>query len=746
MCENIDETQKRQPAHGFPKGWTVYFDRLDRNTGSRVREDLLGFRLVSPSGMRYRTSDLAIEHCKLGKADARKRLFYKQLGTSPKELILSHPLMNQKYCREWINVKGEKLIVYGRITEAFNGFLEDGTEFIVTYLKASSEFLNTHFSGSDGLFVPTKEKMCESQAWGGCLLYQSKQKNSQNLLPPRCNIRTRKWLIPDLYQSIIDPAFSLPHVLIHYGGFELKFVVKTSSIPNAGNGVFLSCSPLEEGESSRYFELDPGELLDFGVYAPYRDEDRKMEHEFLMKSFVHSFKCESYSFDTKDINHAYDITDDITGDLHKDARIHVPPYVNEASNWQVHIPEVHGMYDPQGALHYLLGYTEEVQVPFKVKADGTEREIFIDYGERYELVRLREGFPRVYYEQSIWKAKLEKDEEEYLDEIETYTAKEVKSAVKYFEEILTTALTTVEELESRVVERSLLVAILLRKRANKIKDDFTRPLEEDEAFCDNGATEIDLEQLVLSCSRLASKLCTMLGGDDDVQRKVLANQCVSNALDRTFPKPIVTHSLMSGGENYFSKLSPVEFRELLCTSVDFDKLWSQETINVAKDFFVGVEGRDSQNKLSETDQLGRVELDTAIQESVANKLEKENNQKMASQTDQLGDVKEPLDEIVGEGVIEAVTYSKANEDLALVSYDRDHNFSSNDEKKIDGNSDMVLGEPVKVGMADGQEARKESAEEAANNDAADPWVDDDATVTDDDFDRDYPWSPLADTC
>ena len=30
--------------------------------------------------------------------------------------------------------------------------------------------------------------------------------------------------------------------------------------------------------------------------------------------------------------------------------------------------------------------------------------------------------------------------------------------------------------------------------------------------------------------------------------------------------------------------------------------------------------------------------------------------------------------------------------------------------------------------------------------AADPWVDDDATVTDDDSDRDYPWSPLADTC
>eukprot|EP00546_Thalassionema_frauenfeldii_P000524 CAMPEP_0178934038 /NCGR_PEP_ID=MMETSP0786-20121207/23644_1 /TAXON_ID=186022 /ORGANISM="Thalassionema frauenfeldii, Strain CCMP 1798" /LENGTH=55 /DNA_ID=CAMNT_0020611783 /DNA_START=542 /DNA_END=705 /DNA_ORIENTATION=- len=55
MCEKIDEVDKRQPAKGFPAGWTFYFDRDERNTGLKVREELFGVYLVSPASKKYRT-------------------------------------------------------------------------------------------------------------------------------------------------------------------------------------------------------------------------------------------------------------------------------------------------------------------------------------------------------------------------------------------------------------------------------------------------------------------------------------------------------------------------------------------------------------------------------------------------------------------------------------------------------------------------------------------------------------------
>lgn len=92
-----------------------------------------------------------------------------------------------------------------------------------------------------------------------------------------------------------------------------------------------------------------------------------------------------------------DITDE-NGNLHSIARQHVAPYVNEVTdpfqNNDTHTDtqSVFMAFDAQGALHYLLGNRYVSDGPFRFPADGTERELFTDYGVDYELVRQRKGY------------------------------------------------------------------------------------------------------------------------------------------------------------------------------------------------------------------------------------------------------------------------------------------------------------------------------------------------------------------
>jgi hypothetical protein len=70
-------------------------------------------------------------------------------------------------------------------------------------------------------------------------------------------------------------------------------MVLLNSNTNADYGVFLFVEPsLKEANAPTNFELQTGELMDFGVYH------KKNDHAFLMKNFVHGFKCEEDTFKT----------------------------------------------------------------------------------------------------------------------------------------------------------------------------------------------------------------------------------------------------------------------------------------------------------------------------------------------------------------------------------------------------------------------------------------------------------------
>jgi hypothetical protein len=168
----------------------------------------------------------------------------------------------------------------------------------------------------------------------------------------------------------------------------------------------------------------------------------------------------------------YDVTDDVTGELHCIARRHIPVYVNEICSTS-DTPTVHARHDCEGALHYLLGHAGKDDAPFRLIADGdTEIEILYDYGASYESVRIRKGFTRLSPDDAAKRLKdLEKDEPKYLEDIESYSISDVSSCLEYLWDVIVTEVQ--REFGNEFILRSLVVSILLKARARSVKNDIT---------------------------------------------------------------------------------------------------------------------------------------------------------------------------------------------------------------------------------------------------------------------------------
>lgn len=227
---------------------------------------------------------------------------------------------------------------------------------------------------------------------GGCPLIASARAPFDRLksrAPFHCTLSNPKevfrLMVPAANPKV--PGFEeLPRTVVSYKGYKLTFTVKKSSMVGARFGTFLSILPeFMDDRIPDTFSMGPGELLDFGVYAPLRREDWREDHEHIIKCLILSSKNEAYCFQSRDGESYLDTTDNETGELHLEARRHVPPFVNEISH-QGDIAQVHARYDPEGALHFLLGHTQKSDGPFTFPPDGTEKEIRIDYGDDYEKV------------------------------------------------------------------------------------------------------------------------------------------------------------------------------------------------------------------------------------------------------------------------------------------------------------------------------------------------------------------------
>lgn len=573
MCLEVPLHRKKQPAVGFPLDWCYAFelpDESSRNQDDLDRDpNLWGLRLVGPTGIKLHTIGKARRRYTeaLEGIDLKLPGFYEHIGASMYEEEPVHALLGRGYSREWINVAGERRIVFGSITKAEHHLFYDTKRLTVTYNGESRGLLNSLYTGTEcrNIHIPPFDRVLEQDAWGGCILYDTKS-GLHSALDPKGDLLAVapfhvSWIAPDIHHEeqhydsptadgseSIDPG--LPRLTLVTGGFKLVFTVKLSTIQNAGYGVFLKCVGLHETNSPQSLVLQPGQLLDFGVYAPFCAEDKKQEHIFLLKNFVHKFKCEGFCFETVEEmhTHIFDITDDWTGDLHQRARRHVPAYVNEITGCD-EIRVVHSRHDSEGALHYLLGHDEESQGPFQLLADGVEKEIFIDYGPRYENVRVRSGYSRLPPEERLQKEEeLQKEEDEYLEEIQSFSASELRSSIDFFYRLLTAG----RPLNYCIVERSLIVVILLKKRAGAILEEFSDLTTADpESFCGNGATTIDIPKMISDAGGVVTRFFNHWGNDQAMQERLLADN-IFNA---------VLHDALD--ETCLAQLSPREFRLLI---------------------------------------------------------------------------------------------------------------------------------------------------------------------------------------
>ncbi len=297
--------------------------------------------------------------------------------------LAQHPLCGKSFYKEWLRLDGKKMFKTGKITNVANGNGKKGEDFTVEFSADCRNLVKE----------PSNRTLCSDSfmkigcddAWDGCFRSFDVMGTKPTQLLAKAPNLFERWETPNTYLRKMVPAEGtvirgyhlLPCLQITYKGFLLKFSVKESDIDTTRFGVFLSAKPLfESNDLVDRFSLPAGHLLDFGVLAPFRTEDIRSDHEHLIKSIVHSCNNEKYCFLSRDKTFILDITDDMTSNLHSIARIHIPPFVNQISGHDGEPASVHARFDPEGALHYLLGHPTREQGDFVLIANGEEKEIF----------------------------------------------------------------------------------------------------------------------------------------------------------------------------------------------------------------------------------------------------------------------------------------------------------------------------------------------------------------------------------
>ncbi len=219
-------------------------------------------------------------------------------------------------------------------------------------------------------------------------------------------------------------------------GHRLRLKVKESRIPNGGLGLFASAAPIAALDScqrsrNKALILEEGELIDLGVYAPLRAKDLQSEHVHIVKNFIHNWKSEN---------------------------------VNETNGTEV--PTVFAREDPEGAVHYYLGHSTSGNGRLLIPNDGNELELKVDYGRKYESVRVRIGYSRLSGKQlQIEKEKASTYEKDMLNELNTITTEEVFDAQLFLEKLNSTWSEAATDIDSGANGRALLVTLVLLRRA-----------------------------------------------------------------------------------------------------------------------------------------------------------------------------------------------------------------------------------------------------------------------------------------
>ena len=454
MCRRIHKDFKKQSAPGLPEGWT-----FASGIGPNVT-------LISPTGDEFDSFQDALDRCSVAIDNIDEAMFEFEtfLGGSIPWNDYSHFLVGKEYCHEWTDVHSRNKVIYGMITLCNRDKLDESYAlFTVKYNDDSFDDIVKARPSRD-LDMELTTTMSLEWALGGYLSYVAKHESPHVLEEPLLSTTPcRRWLTPDMRTEELVVMGSngkkLPRLTLVWNAFRLVFTVGPSNIQNAGLGVFVQCTSLVRARTN--FRLRKGEMLDLGVYAPFRKEDLKEECVFLVKNFIMGLKCEEWAFDTgpAPVLHQYDITDDWTGELHDVAAQHIPAYVNECTMETP--PSVHAEHDPEGVVHYLLGgRTSDLILP----VDGSKVELFINYGPKYERVRIRKNYSFLPPAKQLAEAKsVDRENAEYLEEISGYQEREVTLCIEFVAKVVETG-----TLPDAFLLNALCVAAALRHRGRML--------------------------------------------------------------------------------------------------------------------------------------------------------------------------------------------------------------------------------------------------------------------------------------
>lgn len=414
---------------------------------------------------------------------------------------LENFLVGRKVRFAWLDIGGRMKEVRGRV-EACEVSTEtaDATKCLVVYQEISQSLANSMTSETNSL-VPKHQWLDRDLVVGGCIRYEERaSKPITDRLSDRPNLRSNMdWVIPHLWSPQIENG--LPTLKLGCGDFLLEFRIQESSIKGAGKGVFVTCTSLEDDGSDddeqQDFRLDEGKGLDIGIYAPFRPKDKKSDAVCLVKNYIHSSKCEDWLMDANEPNSQFDITDDGTGYLHSAAKRSILPFVNESDDDQQIC--IHAVHDPENAVHYLLGNLQDTNRAFTLPCDGTAREVFVNYGQGYEKVRIRNGYsflPKP--EQSDLEKELENEHVTDLQVIGAFCSAEVAEVTTFMSEA---EVEDPSKLTDEMIQRATTCAVVLLRRTKRLID------KEDEE------ESVDLQSVFKTLNSLVEELLKMTKGN-----------------------------------------------------------------------------------------------------------------------------------------------------------------------------------------------------------------------------------------
>lgn len=408
-------------------------------------------------------------------------------------------LVGRKLRLVWLDVNGRQKEVRGSITACeINTESDEVISCLVEYNQKSRALANLMSAGC-GSIVPEFQWFDAPVAVGSVMLYEEQSSPPITGLSAFSNLPSQlRWITPDSCHE--GSTHGLPHLKLAYRGCLLELTVGRSTIEGAGQGVFVSCTSLEDLDEEsdgehQDFQLEAGELLDLGVYGPHQVQDKKLEAVFIAKNYIHASKCEEWAFDPRSFGYQLDITDDITGDLHSLAKKCILPYVNESNDDKECI---HAVHDPENSVHYLLGNSHESQRKFVLPCNGRPREVFINYGPGYEKVRVRKGYP---FLSKSERRHLEKElEEDYFTDVEvmaSFCEAQVEAVASFMFNLFVVGDES-NFTDPAMIDRALTCAAVLQRRAKHL---YVQADGDDVA-----ASPVNLQKTLSTCKAVVNAL------------------------------------------------------------------------------------------------------------------------------------------------------------------------------------------------------------------------------------------------